>query len=737
MLRSLLSALIALVVALPSQAWAQQPTGPADPFRVEIGDVDVPAGGSADLSVVMVIPEHHHLYRDMLEIRMDEPGSFTLGEPDIPMGELEPDPAFPEKKREAYHETFTITVPISAPAEAAAGDIEVELQVRYQGCKDKICFLPNERSVPVTLTVVADHGQQAHAAAPSADLSAFGARPDLSQEAPVGVKALAGQGEVQVAFFQLEGWHINRTMTFIELGEGAPVQAGEQHFPPAHAFTDPVTGMERQEIGGDFLATLDLSGPEGVHKVPVTVGFQACKDDLCLMPKYEEFELELTLGGQPGVASDAPGEKVSVAPPGADKFSQVREKGLFWLVLFVFGAGFLVSLTPCVLPMIPITIGIIGARAAGSRLKAFSLSLTYVAGLALVYTALGATAGLTGSIFGAWMQSAWVVGGVAIFFAAMGLAMFGLFDVAMPSGVTTKLNQMGGAGYGGAFVVGMVGAVVAGPCSGPVIAALMVLVGTEGEIFLGISLMLAFSLGMGVLFLAAGLFSSVLLRPGAWMESVKKIFGVIMLLGAIYFAKAHMSEAVTALLTAGVLLSTAVFGWPSDDSEGPRITKAYKLYGVVAGIVGGWLLIALMASHGFILSPVQLGGGGAGVVVEGPHIEWMDDEAAAIAKARAENKPLVIDFTAEWCAACQELEHITYQDPRVIERAERFVPVMLDCTDGKDETVKALQDKYEVLGLPTVVFVLPDGTTMDDLKVTGFVDADDFLGRMDEALARL
>jgi thiol:disulfide interchange protein DsbD len=210
-----------------------------------------------------------------------------------------------------------------------------------------------------------------------------------------------------------------------------------------------------------------------------------------------------------------------------------------------------------------------------------------------------------------------------------------------------------------------------------------------------------------------------------------------MLLGAIYFAKAHMSEAVTALLTAGVLLSTAVFGWPSDDSEGPRITKAYKLYGVVAGIVGGWLLIALMASHGFILPPVQLGGGGAGVVVEGPHIEWMDDEAAAIAKARAENKPLVIDFTAEWCAACQELEHITYQDPRVIERAERFVPVMLDCTDGKDETVKALQDKYEVLGLPTVVFVLPDGTTMDDLKVTGFVDADDFLGRMDEALARL
>ncbi len=737
MLRTLLSALVALVVALPAVALAQQPVQAEDPFRVEIANIDLPAGGSADLGVLMVIPAEHHLYRDMLEIRMDEPGAFTLGEPDIPMGELEPDPAFPEKKREAYHESFTITVPISAPANAALGDTEVELQVRYQGCKDKICFLPNERAVPVTLTVVAGDG--GHAPVASADLSAFGERPELTQDNPVGVKVLPGDSELRVAFFQLDGWHINKTMTFIELGEGAPVQAGDQHFPPAHAFTDPVTGMERQEIGGDFLATMDLSGADGSYTVPVTVGFQACKDNLCLMPKYPEFTVEVTIGGAAVASGDAAAGdgEAKAAPAGTDKFSQVREKGLFWLVLFVFGAGFLVSLTPCVLPMIPITIGIIGARASGSRLKAFSLSLTYVAGLAMVYTALGATAGLTGGLFGAWMQNVWVVGAVGLFFALMGLAMFGLFDVAMPSGVTTKLNQMGGAGYGGAFIVGMVGAVVAGPCSGPVIAALMVLVGSEGEIFLGVSLMLAFSLGMGVLFLAAGLFSSVLLRPGAWMESVKRVFGVIMLFGAIYFVKAHMPDWATALLTASVLLSTAVFGWPSDDSEGPKITKAHKLYSVVAGIVGAWLLVGLMATYGFILPPVQLSAGGAGVEAQGPHIEWMSDETAAIAKAKAENKPLVIDFTAEWCAACQELEHITYQDPRVIERAESFVPVMLDCTDGKDETVKALQDKYEVLGLPTVVFVLPDGTTMDDLKVTGFVDADDFLGRMDEALDRL
>ncbi len=729
--RTILSLLLSLLMALPGIAAAQQPDQVADPFRIEVGGIELPPGGSAAIEILMVIPEGHHIYGDMLEVRLDEPGIFGSGELDVPMGDLEPDPAFPDKKREVHHHTFTMKLPITAPDDAS-GEHELEVQVRYQGCKDKLCFLPRERSVPFSLRVTAPEPLAPDA---SADLAAFGDRPALSDDKPVEVKAIAGQGTVRVAFFQLEGWHINKTMTFVELREGAPVQAGDQVFPPAHAFTDPTTGMERQEIGGDFEASLALVGDDGSHKVPVTVGFQACKDDLCLMPQYRDFDLEITIGGEAVAAASGPASSAA-SPVGDDAFAKAREKGIVWLVLFVFGAGFLVSLTPCVLPMIPITIGIIGARASGSRLKAFSLSLTYVAGLALVYTALGASAGLMGSMFGAWMQSPWVVGGVAVFFAAMGLAMFGLFDVAMPSGITTKLNQMGGAGYGGAFVVGMVGAVVAGPCSGPVIATLMVMVGAGGEIMLGVFLMLAFSLGMGMLFLAAGLFSSVLLRPGAWMESVKRVFGVIMLLGAIYFAKAHMAEWVTALLTAGVLLSTAVFGWPSDDSEGPRITKAHKLYSVVASIVGAWLLIALMATHGFILPPLQLSSG-PGVAAEGPHIEWLSDEASAASQAKAENKPMVIDFTAEWCAACQELEHITYQDARVIERSLSFVPVMLDSTDAKDPTIKALQEKYEVVGLPTVVFVLPDGTTMDDLKVTGFVDADDFLARMDEALARL
>ncbi len=741
-LRCVLALLLGLL-ALP--ALAQQ--APDDPFRVEADDLTLPAGGQADLRVLLVVPGAHHVYRDMLELRIDQPGALQVGQAELPLGELEPDPAFPEKKREMYHKTVEMSLPLSAPADHPLGDQEIDVQVRYQGCKGSLCYLPRERSVSATVTVTAAQ-QGAHAAVEeeahgtqAADMSAFGARPQLTDKEPVAVRAAAGEGnQVLVGFFQLEGWHVNKAMTSVSVAEGSPLTVASESWPEGHTYTDPVYGMERHEIGGDFIAQLTMGGPAGEQKVALVASYQACKAELCLMPRHVDLSVDLVLGAEGGQDAAAPSAQ-SAAPAAASgeqsSFEKMRDKGLIWLVLFVFGAGFLVSLTPCVLPMIPITMGIIGARASGSRLRAFSLSLTYVAGLALVYTALGVSSGVTGSLFGAWMQNIWVVGTVSFFFAAMGLAMFGLFDVALPSGMSMRLNQMGGAGYGGAFVVGMVGAIVAGPCSGPVVVSLMVLIGTEGALVLGAVLMLAFSLGMGVLFILAGTFSSAMLRPGAWMESVKHIFGVLMLLGAIYFIHAHLPDWLVALLASGVLLSTAVFGWPADEDQGVVVARAHKLYGVVAGLVGAWLLLALLSTQGFILPPLSLGvvadqhGGGGTAVV------WMSDEEAALKRAASEKMPLIVDFTAEWCAACKELEHFTYTDERVVEASKGFVTLMIDATSSDDPVVKAQLERFEVKGLPTVLFLLPDGTSMDDLTITGFLKADAFLERMESARARV
>jgi len=283
----------------------------------------------------------------------------------------------------------------------------------------------------------------------------------------------------------------------------------------------------------------------------------------------------------------------------------------------------------------------------------------------------------------------------------------------------------------------MVGALVAGPCSGPVLLSIIALIGKEGEIALGAILMMVFSLGMGLIFLAAGVFSTALLKPGAWMDTVKKSFGLIMWAGALNFVAPQLSDGMTAAVAAAMCLVTAVFVWPAPGAgDGFWIESARKLYTVVVGIVGVYLLVGLLLSRGFILPPMDLsarsGGGGEAAEVG---VAWLDDETEALAQAAAEGKPVMIDFTADWCAACKELEHRTYPDTRIVAASKGFVPVMIDATRSDDPVVNALLEKYEVGGLPMIHFLRPDGSLIEGNSVTGFKSADDFLPHMERALA--
>ncbi len=771
------------------------------PFRIEVAPLTVSAGARVDIQLVLVIPDGFHVYRDMVQVRVDDPGIFQVGEAVFPPGVEAPDPAFPDQTRELYQDTIEILLPLTVPETVPAGGYSLDIWARYQGCKKSLCYLPQSGTYQAMIKVEPPPGaaQQPVAAgtsgsgpsmaAPPADsarpgsrptvsMAIFGSKPPLNQQNPVAVRAVSSaNNEVLVGFFMAEGWHVNKDMTTVELAETTGLSLKKQKWPASVAYTDAASGMTRREIGGDFMVRVRCAGDPGEYQITLNVRYQACKENLCLMP--QEVALPVTMHlvdkkqldhgtesevakndgasrepalqqGPPAtnapegpatrastvMAKEPPAE--SVASSGGNTFESVRERGIFWLVLFVFGTGFLVSLTPCVLPMIPITMGIIGAQAAGGRWKALSLSATYVAGMAMVYTILGVTAGLTGSLFGSWMQSPWVVGGVSLFFTAMAFAMFGLFDVSVPSGLATRLNRFGGPGYVGAFVVGMIGAVVAGPCSGPVVVSLMVLIGQQSEVFLGIALMLAFSLGMGVLFLLAGVFSSTIIRPGAWMESVKKFFGVLMLLGAIYFISAHLPDVLVPLLVSAVLMVTAVFGWPADDSGGFYLTRTLKLYSIVAALVAAWLLLGTMAVNGFLIGPLSTHSStDSHGISTTAGIHWLNDESEALVLARSEGKPMMVDFTADWCAACKELETFTYSNPAVVDLSRDFVALLIDATSDKDPQVKALLEKYKVKGLPTVAFVAPDGTLFDDITVTGFVDAEEFLSRMKKTQAKL
>ena len=773
MLRSLLT-LLALSLtgptdpaALPLNALIGAAQAAEDPFRVETDNLSISEGGSGQLPVYVRVPPGFHVYRDMLSVEVISSDGLTASPAVFPLGLLTDDPASPGATREMFEQDVRITVPLQAPA-GVSGRRNVRLLVRYQGCKRSLCYMPGEQELTATITVggtarpILPGGGPVEGAVPSAGIAPA---PPAEEIAVTFTGGPGAPGTLKI-HADLQGeWHINRNYFSVTLPSPGGWVAGEAQVPPGVKTGSEADGTAREDLEHDFDVILPLQG-SGPDTVAVDVWYQACKGvSLCRMPTTETIQVSVkgapvgagagaAIGAQvedmappagakgatdaAGIAGGtaggtAGGNNVKSGAAGDSAFDAAASQGVGALLLLCFIAGIGVSFTPCVLPVVPLTMGIIGARSAGSRrsrLKALSLAATYVLGQAAVYTGLAVVVAMTGGLFGSWLQSPVVTGTIALFFVAMGFSMFGFFDVQMPGFLQSRL-QGGGpkGGYAGAAVLGMIGALLAGPCSGPVVASILVVIGKEGDVAKGAMLMFSFSLGMGMIFLVTGALAGWLPSRGAWMITVKKGMGVLLWLMAIYFSAAHLSVAVTALATAAVLLVTGVFAWPDpEEGEDAFTVRLRQLYSVVAGVTGAWLLVGTMATQGFILPPIQLSAGGAATQKAG--IPWLADHDQALARARESGRPMMIDFTAEWCAACHELEKYTYTDSAVIAESGRFVPLMLDCTDDKDPAIKALQARYGVSGLPTIVFVMPDGTIVKTL--IGFIEAPEFLTHMKE-----
>jgi thiol:disulfide interchange protein DsbD len=374
--------------------------------------------------------------------------------------------------------------------------------------------------------------------------------------------------------------------------------------------------------------------------------------------------------------------------------------------------------------MIPITIGIIGARSAGKKSKGFTLSLLYVLGISFTYSALGTTAAMTGSLFGNALQNVWVVGFVAVVFIIMGMSMFGAFELQVPSRFAGRMNSVQGNGYPGAFLLGLIAGIVASPCIGPVLVAMLTYVGTQGSVALGFLLFFTFSLGLGVLFVVLGTFTGLIAsvpRSGNWMIGVKVVFGLIFIGVALYFLHPLLPHGRSMWIVGGALLLLGVVlrGWRAIHEIDPARKRWGTALGRAALVVGAYAVaVPLFASGDLQKTP-------------GP--AWLLTEEHGMRVSQAEGKPVLIDFSAEWCVACKELEHLTFSDARVITLSQRFVPVRVDATKQTAD-IQRLMKKYGIVGLPWVAFVTPDGTILQDLTVTGFIDAEAMLQRMQQAL---
>ncbi|MBK9294547.1 MAG: thioredoxin family protein [Oligoflexia bacterium] len=352
------------------------------------------------------------------------------------------------------------------------------------------------------------------------------------------------------------------------------------------------------------------------------------------------------------------------------------EAGQFSAYFFVFIGGILASFTPCIFPMIPITISVIGIESLeNKKTKSFLLSIAYVHGVAFTYSILGILAARTGAFFGSFLGNIWIVGVISFIFLAMGLSMLGFYEIQTPKFIRNNFG-VGGKnekGLFGAFVAGIVSGVVASPCIGPILVSILTFVAQSADMFKGFTLLFTFAMGLGMIFIILGTFSGLLThlpRSGAWMVRIKQVFGVILIGMSVYYLKPFL---------------------PWFHSE-----KAMQLN---------------MANS----------------------VQWQLYSEELIQMAALDKKPVMIDFWAQWCAACHELDKKTYTNGEVISQSESFVRLKFDATHSTPE-VERVFEKYQVVGLPTVIFINRDGKVVKEATITGFVKPEQFIFNLKKTL---
>lgn len=392
--------------------------------------------------------------------------------------------------------------------------------------------------------------------------------------------------------------------------------------------------------------------------------------------------------------------------------------------------GLATSLTPCVYPMIAITVSVFGAKEAKSRWQGALLSLTFVMGIVCLFTPMGVVSAMTGKGFGSALGNPWIVGGIALIFGTLAASLFGAFELALPASLNNRLSGVGGAGYRGAFLLGLVCGLVAAPCVGPFLFGLLGWIATTRNVALGSAAMAAYGLGLGTLFFIVGTFAVNLPKAGAWMMGVKWIGGVCLAYMALAYVRdalpketllklAHpdLAYGIVGMVVFAAGLALGVIHIAAERRKSPiaHLSKPMKLASILPAIAGLFM----------VLSWHQVSSASSTSAPPADALRWETSEQAAVQKAAAQHKPLLIDFGATWCGACKELDEKTFPDPKVRAEGARFVALHVDATDDDDPTVAQVRQKYHATeGLPVVVLL--DSRGQEAKRFTEFVPPDRF-----------
>ncbi|MBM4175803.1 MAG: thiol:disulfide interchange protein [Ignavibacteria bacterium] len=450
----------------------------------------------------------------------------------------------------------------------------------------------------------------------------------------------------------------------------------------------------------------------GNYEFEVIFEYQACNDQTCLPPKRIKipFKFELVSVSTPIIQVNSElfqgtELKSEVDEKKNTEDSLINEENLLLSFILIFLGGLALNLTPCVYPLIPITIGFFGGQSEQKTGKLFLLSGLYVLGMAITYSAIGVVTALSGSLFGAALQNPFVLIFIALVLIGLSLSMFGLYEFQLPSSWVAKFGGAKGGTFGALFM-GLTMGIVAAPCIGPFVIGLLTFVGAKADVVLGFFMFFVLALGLGMPYLFLGVFSGKiknLPRSGEWMVAVKKIFGFILVGMALYFILPLLPKNISGyILPVFMTLASLYLLFFDRMGEGIRTFNIFKkVFLTIVVFVGAWFLIPSSANS----------------------VVWEE-----VSEIKFGGQPTIVDFYADWCIPCKELDAITFTDQSVIDESKRFRTLKVDLTNTGDEQIQKMMKRFEIVGVPTVIFFNDDGKEIE--RITQFVRPAEFLKLM-------
>ncbi|MDB5862643.1 MAG: Protein-disulfide reductase [Betaproteobacteria bacterium] len=556
---------------------------------------------------------------------------------------------------------------------------------------------------------------------------------------------------IEVQYQVAPGYYLYREKIKFAV-QPATVELGAPELPPGKLKKDEFFG-EVQTYRGEVRVKVPVRNAGGADAITLVATSQGCADSgVCYVPHDQKAQLKLASIGSAAPAAGSKSFPAGVlggaapapaAPDDDGVVARLFHGDLMVLIASFFGFGLLLAFTPCVLPMIPILSGIIaGSGAHVTRLHGFMLSLAYVVGMAITYAVAGVLAGLSGAMLSAALQNAWVLGTFAAVFVLLAGSMFGFYELQLPSGLQSRLagatNRIRGGRFLGVFAMGALSALIVGPCVAAPLAGALLYISQSRDVVLGGSALFAMALGMGVPLLVVGASAGALLpKAGPWMETVKRFFGVLLLAVAIYLVSPLLPIAVHMLAWALLLAITGIYLKAIDPlpPSARSFDRFAKGVGVLVLVTGLAFLVGALSGGRDILQPLSGLRGDGAAVAQTPLAFTRVASAAELdrAVASAGGRPVMLDFYADWCVSCKEMERYTFTDSRVQQRLSDVIKLQADVTANAPEH-QALLQRFRLFGPPGIIFFDREGREMSGARVIGFQPAEQFAGVLDRVL---